>query len=187
MMLVLSLILILALVAEDQLIKLWVVRSFAECRGAIRNYVSFRIGDFKLFSLTHIRNNGAGWSILGGQTVFLSVFTAIVIVGVFVYMVIKRRTLRSIEWLSLSLIIAGGIGNLIDRLRMLIEGTDKFAGVIDYFKLDFMNFPVFNFADCCVVVGSILFCAILIVDEIKAEKLKKQQKAAHAEQRDEQV
>ena len=190
MMLVLSLILIAALVAEDQLIKLWVVRSFEECRGAIRSYFTFKIGDFKLFSLTHIRNNGAGWSILGGQTVFLSIFTAVVIIGVFTYMIIKRRTLKGVEWISLSLIIAGGFGNLIDRLRMLIEGTDKFSGVIDYFKLDFIDFPVFNFADCCVVVGAILFCAIMIIDEMKAEKIKKQQNAAQTaqtEKRDEQV
>lgn len=190
MMLILSLILIVALVAEDQLIKLCVVRNYEECRGAIRNYFSFKIGDFKLFSLTHIRNNGAGWSILGGQTVFLSVFTAVVIIGIFVYMIIKRRTLKRIEWISFSLIIAGGFGNLIDRIRMLIEGTDKFAGVIDYFKLDFIDFPVFNFADCCVVVGSILFCATIIFDEIKAEKLKKLQKSAQStktEQSDEQV
>ena len=186
-MLILSLLLIAALVAEDQLLKLLVVRNYAECRGAIRSYFTFKIGDFRLFSLTHIRNNGAGWSILGGQTVLLSTFTAVVIVGVFIYMLVKRRTLKRVEWISFSLIIAGGLGNLIDRVRMLVEGTDKFAGVIDYFKLDFIDFPVFNFADCCVVIGAILFCLVVIIDEIKAEKLKKAQKAALAEQSNEQV
>lgn len=184
-MLILSLILIAALVAADQLIKLLVVINYDECRGAVRSYFTFKIGDFRLFSLTHIRNNGAGWSILGGQTVFLSLFTAVVIIGVFIYIIIKRRKLRSIEWISLSLIIAGGFGNLIDRVRMLVEGTDRFAGVIDYFKLDFIDFPVFNFADCCVVVGAILFCLIVVIDEIKADKLKKAQK--QAVQSDEQV
>ena len=182
MMFILSLILIAALVGEDQLIKLLVVRNYEECRGGIRNYFSFKIGDFRIFSLTHIRNDGAGWSILGGQTVFLSLFTAVVIIGVFVYMIIKRKKLKSAEWISLSLIIAGGFGNLIDRVRMLVEGTDKFAGVIDYFKLDFIDFPVFNFADCCVVVGAILFCLIVIIDEYKADKQKKAQKSLQTEQ-----
>lgn len=182
MMFILSLILIAALVGEDQLIKLLVVRYYEECRGGIRNYFSFKIGDFRIFSLTHIRNDGAGWSILGGQTVFLSLFTAVVIIGVFAYMIIKRKKLKSAEWISLSLIIAGGFGNLIDRVRMLVEGTDKFAGVIDYFKLDFIDFPVFNFADCCVVVGAILFCLIVIIDEYKADKQKKAQKLSQTEQ-----
>lgn len=181
-MFILSLILIAALVGEDQLIKLLVVRNYEECRGGIRNYFSFKIGDFRIFSLTHIRNDGAGWSILGGQTVFLSLFTAVVIIGVFAYMIIKRKKLKSAEWISLSLIIAGGFGNLIDRVRMLVEGTDKFAGVIDYFKLDFIDFPVFNFADCCVVVGAILFCLIVIIDEYKADKQKKAQKLSQTEQ-----
>ena len=182
MMFILSLILIAALIGEDQLIKLWVVCNYEECRGGIRNYFSFKIGEFRVFSLTHIRNNGAGWSILGGQTVFLSLFTAIVIVGIFVYMIIKCKKLKSAEWISFSLIIAGGFGNLIDRIRMLIEGTDKFSGVIDYFKLDFIDFPVFNFADCCVVVGAILFCLIVIIDEINADKTKNAEKVSKTEQ-----
>ena len=177
-MLIFSLILVAALVAGDQLIKAYVVRNFAECRGAIRNYFTFKIGDFKVFSLTHIRNSGAGWSILEGRTVFLTVFTAIVIVAIAVYIVVRRKKMGSLELISLLLIIAGGAGNLIDRVRMLIEGTDSFAGVIDYIKLDFISFPVFNFADCCVTFGALLFCLTVIIDEIKQSKLKKAQAAA---------
>ena len=172
-MLILSLILIALLVAEDQLLKLYIVKNFAECRGAVRNYFSFKLGDFKVFSITHIRNNGAGWSILGGKTVFLTVFTTIVLLLIIVYMILKRRSLGRFEFLSLSLIAAGGLGNLIDRVRMLIEGTDVFSGVIDYFKLDFISFPVFNLADCCVTVGAVMFCIVVIIGEINAAKLKK--------------
>ncbi len=171
-----SLITVSGLVTVDQLLKLLVVYNYPECRGAIRNYYTFELFGIRIFSLTHIRNDGAGWSILGGQTVLLSSFTLIVVIGIVIYMIIRRKMLKSSEWISLDLIIAGGLGNLIDRLRMLIEGTDKFSGVIDYIKLDFINFPVFNFADCCVVAGAILFCAVMIFDEIKEEKDKKHRK-----------
>ena len=177
-MLILSLILIAALVAEDQLIKLWVVRSFAVSKGAIRSYFTFKIGDFPIFSITHIRNNGAGWSILGGQTVFLVVFTSLILIAIIAYMVIRRKTIGRFELLSLSLIAAGGLGNLIDRFRMIIEGTDVFAGVIDYIKLDFIDFPVFNFADCCVTVGAFLFCIVVIAGELNGSNIKKTAKPA---------
>ncbi len=180
-MLILSIVLIAALVAEDQLIKLYIVQNVAESYGAIRNYYTFEIGDFSIFSITHIRNNGAGWSILGGKTVFLVVFTSLILAAVIVYMVIKRRSLSKLDFLSLSLITAGGLGNLIDRFRMLIEGTDKFSGVIDYIKLDFIDFPVFNFADCCVTLGAILFCISVVVGEINDQKRKKAALKAAAE------
>lgn len=175
-MLIISLILIAVLVFADQFIKFLVVQNFEECKGAVRNYFTFEIGDFRIFSLTHIRNDGAGWSILGGQTVLLSVFTAVVVIGILIFMIVRRKKLKVPEWISLSLIVGGGLGNLVDRLRMLIEGTDKFAGVIDYVKLDFIDFPVFNFADCCVVAGSIIFCIVMIVDEIAEDKEKKRKK-----------
>ncbi len=172
-MLIFSLLLVAALVFGDQMIKAYVVKNFAECRGAIRSYFTFKIGDFKIFSLTHIRNSGAGWSILEGKTVFLTAFTAVVIVAIAAYIFVRRKKIGSLELLALLFIIAGGAGNLIDRVRMLIEGTDSFSGVIDYIKLDFMSFPVFNFADCCVTLGAVLFCLAVVIDEVKNSKEKR--------------
>ena len=168
-----SVLFVSGLVAIDQLIKVLVVRNYPECKYAITRYFNFKIGNFSIFSLTHIRNDGAGWSILGGQTVFLSCFTAVVIIGLTVYMIIRRKKIGAMETVAVCLIIAGGFGNLIDRFRMLIEGTDKFSGVIDYFKFEFIDWPVFNFADCCVVVGAILFCLVMIIEEIGESKRKK--------------
>ena len=63
--------------------------------------------------------------------------------------------------ISTSLIVAGGIGNLIDRI---------FRGfVVDMIEVTFINYPVFNFADICVVIGAILFCAYVLFDKEKAE------------------
>lgn len=176
-MLILSLVLIASLVLEDQLIKLFISSNFAECRGAIRNYFTFSVGDFRIFSITHIRNNGAGWSILGGKTVFLTVATSAVIIAIFVYVFLKRRAIGKFELLSWSLVVAGGLGNLIDRIRMLVEGTDVFSGVIDYIKLDFIDFPVFNFADCCVTAGALMLLIFAFTSDFSDSKKKKAQKA----------
>ncbi len=174
-MLIISLIAALLLTGADQLIKYLVVANFEECSGIIRSYYTFSIGDFDVFSITHIRNDGAGWSILGGQTVFLIVFTSIIMLVILVYMILKRKTMNKFEMFSLALILAGGIGNLIDRVRMLID--TEFSGVIDYIKLDFINFPIFNFADICVVVGGISLCVVYLVLEIKSSKQKKIKKS----------
>lgn len=179
-MLILSMLLMALLVVEDQLIKLYIVRNFA-ISSASRSYATFEIGNFRIFSITHIRNNGAGWSILGGKTVFLVVFTTLVLAAIIGYMIWNRKKLNRLEYLSLSLIAAGGAGNLVDRLRMLIEGTDVFPGVVDYIRLDFIDFPVFNFADCCVTLGAVLFCIAIFAEEIKSSKLKKAAKLNEAQ------
>lgn len=176
-MLILSLILVLLLTSADQLIKYLIVQNYAEC-GFPKAYYTFSIGSFDVFSLTHIRNDGAGWSILSGQTVLLVVFTSIVMLAILAYMIVKRKTMPKIELFSLSLILAGGIGNLIDRVRMLIDSD--FTGVIDYINLEFMSFPVFNFADICVTIGGAAFIAYYVFLEIKEAKMKKAKKAAAA-------
>lgn len=171
-MLVISFIIIAVLTAADQAIKLAVIQNFDECTSVLKRYYTFSIGDFKVFSLTHIRNDGAGWSILGGQTIFLVAFTTIVMIGIIAYMMIKRKSMKKVEFFCLSLIVAGGIGNLIDRIRMLFDA--EFSGVVDYIVFDFITFPVFNFADICVVLGGIGICAYYIIDELKNSKLKKE-------------
>ncbi len=178
-MLILSIILAGLLVVLDQLLKLYVSSNFELCTSVIRRYYTFSIGNFDIFSITHIRNNGAGWSILGGQTVFLIAFTSIVLIGIFVYMVVKRKSIGTLEYLTLSLIVGGGVGNLIDRFRMLID--PEFTGVVDYIAVDFIDFPVFNFADMCVVVGGIGICLIYIWQEAKESKAKKLAKATAAD------
>lgn len=181
-MLIFAMIFILALAAEDQLIKLYIVRNFAECKGAIRVYKTFSIGDFEVIGITHIRNDGAAWSALSGKTFFLTAVSFVAFVLILGYIFYRRRNIGKIELFSLCLFAAGGLGNLIDRARMLIEGSENFGGVIDYIKLQFMSFPVFNFADCCVTVGGALFFTALIIDEVKSSKKKRLEKAAQSAQ-----
>lgn len=175
-MLIISLVVALVLVGVDQLIKYLIVQNYEVCTGYIKSYYTFSIGDFDVFSLTHIRNSGAGWSILEGKTVFLIAFTSLIMLVILFYMIIQRKTMNKFEMLSLALILAGGVGNLIDRARMIID--PEFTGVIDYIKLDFINFPIFNFADMCVVVGGISLIVVFAVLEAKAAKKNKLEKAA---------
>ncbi len=178
-MLILSFVLAGLFVVLDQLLKFYISTNFELCTSVIHRYWTFSIGSFDIFSITHIRNDGAGWSILGGQTVFLLAFTSIVLVAIIIYMFVKRKSIGTLEYLALSLIIGGGLGNLIDRVRMLID--PEFTGVVDYIALDFIDFPVFNFADMCVVVGGIGICLIYIWQESRDSKAKKLAKASEAE------
>ena len=175
-LLIISLVVALVLVGVDQLIKYLIVQNYEVCTGYIKSYYTFSIGDFDVFSLTHIRNSGAGWSILEGKTVFLIAFTSLIMLVILFYMIIQRKTMNKFEMLSLALILAGGVGNLIDRARMIID--PEFTGVIDYIKLDFINFPIFNFADICVIVGGISLIVVFAVLEAKAAKKNKLEKAA---------
>lgn len=125
----------------------------------IKNAVDANIGLYEtrkfiphVLSLTHIRNSGAAWSILEGRTWLLIALPAVMIIAALVYMYHERGKSR-LALISLALVVGGGIGNLIDRVRM--------HEVIDYLKLELFDFPIFNFADMCVVVGAVLFCVYM--------------------------
>ncbi len=111
-------------------------------------------------SLTHLRNTGVAWSLLEGKMIFFYVITVIVSV-VIIYLLIKNY--KKSVWYSvgLSFVLAGAIGNFIDRVRL--------GYVVDMLQTDFMNFPIFNVADSTLVVGVICIFIYLILDE-KATK-----------------
>jgi len=121
------------------------------------NYSNEIISNF--FNLTYVQNDGAAWSIFSGNRLFL-IFVAIMsIILIYVYF-IKNKKLTNFENITYGLLLGGIIGNLIDRII--------FGYVIDY--LDFLifnyNFPIFNFADICIVVSVFL----LIIDIFRGEK-----------------
>lgn len=164
-MFIFSLILIIILTAADQLIKLAVVKNIS----LYEIHEIIKIGSHKIFSLTHVKNNGAAWSIMAGKSWFLiGIPIIIILIGLF-YLYKKRHDSKFLI-ISLSVLISGGIGNLIDRIR--------FHEVIDYIKFEPIDFPIFNFADICVVVGGVLFCIyFIIIDEInKTRKLTAEQR-----------
>lgn len=158
-MVVLSVVLLVVLIAIDQITKA-LVNTYLSV-GEIG--YSFSIGNFDVFSITHVRNSGAAWSILEGKTYFLIAvaFAAIIIAFYFIF---RGKIKSSVGIISLIMIISGGIGNLIDRIRL--------GEVIDFIKTDFITFPVFNFADICVVIGAIIFCLWVIISDIKERRKK---------------
>ena len=156
-MFILSLVIISVLTEIDQLIKFAVVKNIEV--GEIIKVI--KVGSHDIFSLTHITNDGAAWSMMSGKTWFLIGLPAVVVAAALVYMYKKRRESK-LQLISLSLIIAGGVGNLIDRVRI--------KEVVDYILFEPVDFPIFNFADICVVIGAILFCVYIIFIEGKIKK-----------------
>ena len=112
-----------------------------------------------IFHITYFRNAGAAFGILQGQTLILTIVPIVLIIAIFVFLTKKAKENHVVLSLGLALICAGGIGNLIDRIR--------FSAVIDFF--DFRVFPIFNVADSCVVIG----CGLLIVYTIFLDKSEK--------------
>ena len=112
-------------------------------------------------SLTHLRNTGAAWSLLEGKMIFFHVITVIVSV-VIIYLLIKNYKKSIWYSVGLSFVLAGAIGNFIDRVRL--------GYVVDMLQTDFMNFPIFNVADSTLVVGVICIFIYLILDEKAAKE-----------------
>ena len=132
---------IIVLVVIDQVAKRWAY-NYLQAIGSIpvTNW----------FSLTYVENQGAAFGIMYGARWFLII--ASIAILIYLYIVFKKTPNtgfnRYFRW-SIIIIIAGAIGNLIDRIL--------FGFVIDYLQVTFINFPVFNFADILIVVGAIVF------------------------------
>lgn len=117
------------------------------------------INDF--FYLAHYKNTGAAWGIMAGWRFFLIPVTIIVSIILAYYLVKSDNRLFKV---SLSMILGGAIGNLIDR-------SFREGGVVDFLDFHFgsYNFPTFNVADCFIVIGTILL-SYYILFILKDEK-----------------
>lgn len=113
---------------------------------------------------TFVENRGAAFGILNGKT-WLLLLLAVVICAVLVVAMSKMPDTREYKWLkwTLMLILAGAVGNIIDRL---LKGY-----VVDFFEFTFITWPVFNMADIYVVVGTIVM-ALLVIFVIKEDDSK---------------
>ncbi len=106
-----------------------------------------------LIALRYAENTGAAFSAFSGATAILSVFSLAVCIAVLVYM-IRHPELNGLTKCSLSMVLAGGVGNLIDRMMR--------GYVVDFFEFLFVEFAIFNVADICITVGAaLLFIALL--------------------------
>ena len=117
-----------------------------------------------VLSLYYHQNYGAAWGILQGRLGFLLLVTAIVL-GALVVGVLLQKFKGKLVLTSMALIIGGGVGNLVDRF------FNPGGFVVDYIYFEPINFPIFNFADCCVVVGTFLHAYYIIFLEGKEKSV----------------
>lgn len=158
-MTIICLVAVAILVVIDQLIKILIINNI----DMYQSIPVIKFVDYEVFNLTYILNDGAGWSLFSGKKYFLIIITFIFLVGIIIYL-LKFANKSRFLYCALTLIIAGGFGNLIDRVF-------RDGNVIDYIETRFMNFPIFNFADICVVIGGILFFIyILFLDNSDKKK-----------------
>ena len=134
------------LVAADQLSKLWVVANIP-----LHTQIQAIPG---LFHLTYVQNTGAAWSSFQGM-IWLFALIFAVFTGLIIWEFSKKRMpFTTFERWCIAVVFAGGLGNMIDRLRL--------GYVVDMIEVEFMNFPVFNLADCFICCGCIVLMISLI-------------------------
>lgn len=105
------------------------------------------------FSFAYTENTGAAWSILSNATWLLTIISFFASVGLIIFL-FKTKDKNRFMRMSVTLILAGAVGNLYDRL---------FLGYVrDMMKFDFINFPIFNVADVAMVVGVIMLIVYVI-------------------------
>lgn len=153
------------LVTADQLVKNWAV-DVLQPVGSM-DFIHF--GDFKIIDLTYLENDGAIFGSMSGQRWFLVGFTSLVLVAGIVAMFVMMKRSKLVD-IAMALFIAGGIGNLIDRIR--------FGYVVDMFEIKLFRFAIFNVADICITVAEVLLLVYVIFFYPKVEKAKKAEQEA---------
>jgi signal peptidase II len=143
-----EIVIILLGIAVDRFTKLWVVESLLENSNIdiLGNFLSF----------LYIKNRGAAFGILQNKLYFLAAITIVVVIGI-IYYIFKFKPQWGMVRISLSLIISGALGNLVDRI--------VYGYVVDFIALhlgDIYYFPIFNIADILVVTGTMLLTFYLL-------------------------
>ena len=147
----LYLILSALLIIGDQLVKLWIVNNFS-----LHDGMQFING---IVSLLYVRNTGAAWGMFEGKMFFFYAITAVA-VGTLLYLMFKEKGKSKLLLTAYAFILAGAVGNFIDRIRL--------GYVVDMFKFEFIDFPIFNVADICLTFGVIfLFYYIIFKEQSK--------------------
>ena len=157
-------VLLAACVAGDQLLKGWVVTHLAvgESAPLLPGVVQ----------LTRLHNTGAAWSSFSGKTGLLAAVT-IVLMLVVAWLLVKRIVRHPLGVTAGVLVLGGGIGNVIDRVCR--------GYVVDMLDLQFVDYPIFNLADCFVVIGVVLGAAYYLWCYDKYDKKKEPRDDAASE------
>ena len=131
------------IVAADQVTKFLVVENIA-----LYEKVTVFPG---FIGLTYAQNTGGAWSLFSGATWLFVLVFAVLTVLIFVEYFWKRMPFTTFERWCIAAIYGGGLGNMIDRVRL--------GYVVDMIRTEFISFPIFNVADCFITCG----CFAMIV------------------------
>ena len=155
---ILAVVAAVVLLVLDQVVKFIVSTNFDLGEGftIIKGILNFQ----------YIHNTGGAWGVLSGYKGLLLLITAVIMVACIVWLVLRGRRNKMLFWAA-CLVISGGLGNMIDRI---------FRGgkVIDFLQFGFWtDFPVFNIADCGIVIGCALLVLYFLIDTLKEFKQRK--------------
>lgn len=168
-MLIIAAIVTIVLVVIDQLIKNWAV---ADLRP-VGEMEFLRIGDLDIMHLTYVENTGSAFGSLAGQR-WLLLAISILGIGACAYVLVRHAKKKPFLFWSLVLVIAGAAGNLYDRMF-------RGGAVVDYLDVQLFEFAVFNFADCCVCIGTAMLFVYILFFMDKQPKKASAQEASHDE------
>ena len=139
------------LVVIDQLIKHWATAALLP------------VGSMDVLpgvvELRYCLNDGMAFSMLAGKQGLLIGMTSVMLLAVLIMLFVRKMPLT--ERAAWTLVLGGGVGNLIDRV---LNGV-----VVDYINVLFMRFAIFNFADICACVGVGLWVLVIFLEELHAE------------------
>jgi signal peptidase II len=149
-LLIIAAIAIILLVGIDQAIKIWAV---AELKP-VGEMEFLQIGSLDIMHLTYLENTGSAFGSLAGHRWLLLTVTTIGAAAC-IYILIRHARQKPFLFWSLVLVIGGALGNMYDRIF-------RGGAVVDYLDVQLFDFAIFNFADCCVCIGTaMLFIYIL--------------------------
>ena len=143
----------------DQATK-WIAVIFLEGNPSVRFIDWF-------MQFTYVENTGAAWGIFGSpdQRWIFMTLSSVAILAIMLYIFIMKPKNKLLRY-SLALIVAGGIGNMIDRILL--------GYVVDFLEFTFIDFPVFNVADSFVCIGAAMLILYMIIETVKEYKNGKQ-------------
>ena len=127
----------------------------------ISYYSSINTHHNPFFSIVHLNNTGSAFSMFQNNAQILAYF------GIFVLLFIAFQVFKNVTFndkhqlLALTLFGAGTLGNIVERF--------KFGYVVDYIKLNFINFPVFNAFDIMICTGIFLYCLYIFLENKKVK------------------
>ncbi len=151
---ILAFILTLVLIIMDQLSKYAAIKYLKNQKPLviIENFIQFN----------YVENRGAAFGILQGKRVLFLIITITVVLVIGLYLVKYYYQMTPLTRVSFAMLMAGAIGNLIDRVRL--------GYVVDFISVKLINrydFPVFNIADICVVISTIFIVYLVLFDKLE--------------------